>query len=380
MEVSQAITEILSGFTISMLMIPEAISFSLLLGLAPIMGMNSTMVVSAITSLLGGQPGLISGATGSVATSLAGVSKNIGKEFVVVAVIMGGLFQIVLGSLGLFKYFDKIPAPVISGFLIGLSALIAKGQLPYFKNADGTWLNSKRMMYTVGLISAGLVVSKLSAYLPGNIPGAIYGIAAVTLLAYITKVPVQTIKDVGNVEAFFPSPHVPKMPSKETFMRIVPYAFGMAVIGLIESLIMLKEAGRLLHRPGNPLREVFAQGAANIASGFSNGIGGCVLVGQSKLNYAHGARTRLSSVATCLSFGSLVILFSKHIGAIPMPALVATMIDIVIRTGDWKSLAGGFNSATATTLLTSAAAILSDNLAVGVVAGSIVHFALNVKA
>lgn len=370
-----SITEVLSGFTISMLMIPEAFAFANLLGLGPESGMNSTMVMSFITSILGGQPGMISGATGSVATSLMGVSKNIGKEYITVAVIIGGLVQLLIGAAGLTKYFDKIPKPVLSGFLVGLAVLIFKGQIEYLKDKDGKWLDKKALMWTIGLIGVGLATSQVAGKFQKRIPGALIGIAAVTVLAWLTKAPVLAIGDKGDIKEEFPKFRLPSVGlNKETFWRILPWAIGMAVIGLIESQIMLKEANKILSRPGNPLRETLAQGVANIASGFTRGMGGCVLVGQSKLNYAQGATTRLSSMATSVSFGALVIFLSKYIKKVPLPALMAIMMEIVVRTGDWGSLAGGLNTSTLTTLLTVLTAVWSQNLALGVGAGTALHY------
>ena len=375
MESAKIMTELLSGFTISMLMIPEAFAFANLLGLGPESGMNSTMVMSFVTSLLGGQPGMISGATGSVATSLSGVSKNIGKEYITVAVIIGGIVQLLIGALGLTKYFDKIPAPVLSGFLVGLAILIFKGQIDYLKDKDGNWLDNKSLVYTIGLIALGLVTSQVASKFQKRIPGALIGIGAVILVSRLIKAPVLNIGDKGDIKEELPKFSIPKVGlNKETFIKILPYAIGMAVIGLIESQIMLKEANKILALPGNPLKETLAQGVANIASGFTNGMGGCVLVGQSKLNYAQGATTRLSSMATSVSFGALVIFLSKYIKNIPLPALMAIMMEIVVRTGDWGSLAGGLNKSTLTTLLTVLGAVWSQNLALGVGAGTVMHY------
>ena len=378
MDLSKAATEILSGFTISMLMIPEAFSFSKIVGLEPQAGMNSTMIMSFITSLLTGQPGMISGATGSVATSLMGVTKNFGKEYIAIVALMGGVIQLLIGGTGMTKYFDKIPRPVLSGFLVGLAILIFQGQIQYFKDKDGQWIAGKKLAWTIGLIGLGVVVARVSEKFQNRIPGALIGVAAVALVAHLTKAPVMQIGDAGDVKSGLPKFEVPKVEwNRETFMKLLPWAIGMAIVGLIESQVMLKEAGKIIGRPGNPLKETLAQGVANIATGFGKGMGGCVLVGQSKLNYAHGASTRLSSMATSLSFGALVIFLSKFINKVPMPALMAIMMEIVVRTGDWGSLMGGMNKNTLVTFLTVITAVFGQNLALGVGAGTLTNYLIH---
>jgi sulfate permease, SulP family len=375
---TQAVTEILSGMTIAFIMIPEAIAFALLLGLTPAIGLKTSIVMSFITSILSGQPGLISGATGAVASALKDVATKFGTQHIFVTVIMAGIIQALAGIFKLHKLFDLIPEPVVSGFLIGLAVLIFQGQIPHFKKSNNEWMSKESLLHTGSLTLLGIIIIQVSNYipLPIKLPGSLIAIIVIGAISYYSpkKLYIETLADKGDVTNAIPKFEIPKIKDLDlkTILKLLPYALGMAIAGLTESVIMVKEVNKLLNRKASTLRETFAQGVANITSGFTGGFGGCVLVGQSKINISNGARGRLSSFVAFLMLICIVLFFSSYLKFIPMPALIAIMIIIVYQTGDWKSLSknvGGL--AWITTIGTATVSIITHNLGMGVVSGSI---------
>jgi len=378
---TQMMTELISGFTIAILMIPEAIAFAFMLGLSPSVGIHSTIVMTLITSIFSGQPGLISGATAAVTTCLYGVSAYIGKEFVSLAVLMGGIIELLIGFFGIHNWIDLIPGPVSSGFLVGLAILIFNDELQHFKGNDGKWFSGQQLVYTLLLSILGVIITMYGFIVlqfqrvfkfPINIPGALVGIFILSMLFLaFPKMPIQRVKDKGEVGSTFPTFENPiKTATSSTLLRILPYSLAMAISGLTESLFTVKYASDYLKFQGDPLKETYAQGFANILSGLTGGMGGCVLVGQSKFNLENGAFTRLSSLSAGLSFLLFTVFFSKFIGDIPMPAIIAIMMVIVYKTGDWASLNKPFGLDWVTTVGTALVSVLTHNLAAGVLTGS----------
>ena len=374
------INELLSSFTIALLMIPEAIAFSFVLGLYPTAGIHTSMIISLITSLMGGCPTLISGASGSVATSLLGVRAFLGEEYIYLAVIFGGIIQFLIAATGTYDLVEKIPKSVSSGFLVGLGVLIAYFQLESLKDEKGNWLDSTKMetslIFTAisAIISYYLIITIKSPALETvnfKIPGGLIALVILTIIFYfLPKLNMLHIGDKGKISSF-PTFHMPKVDF--TFLNVlktIPFAIAVAIAGLTESIFMVNETSKELKIKGDSYQETIAQGTANIASGLFGGIGGCVLVGQSKYNLENGAKTQFSSIATSIIFILLTLFFSKTIESIPIPAVIGVMLVIAFKTGDWKSLYNP-QKGWITTAITAIVSILSKSLTLGIFIGLI---------
>jgi SulP family sulfate permease len=386
---TQLINEFLSGLTIALLLIPESIAFAFIMGLAPNVGIQNTMVMSLITSLFGGMPTMISGSTAAVATSIAGVGTLVGKEYIIPTVIAGGLIQILAAMTGLYKYITYVPKHIMSGFLIALAGLIAVHQLDNFKDKDHKWLTGLKMANTtlftvVSTLIAffGVITITHSKDQQIHIPGGLISMFAITAFIYIfTKYyNIDRVKDVGEIKSGLPSLISLDgiSPSKlkydlEHLLKIIPFSIAMAFTGLLESLIMVRDTEAALGVKGDSFRESLVQGIANIATGLTGGFGGCVLVGQSKLNLANGAKTQFSSVITSVLFIVICLFFGRAINEIPIAAVVGVMLLVVYKTGDWDSLfkPQSFDRRWVITVITAIVGFMSGSLSLGVVVGVI---------
>jgi SulP family sulfate permease len=370
----QFLTEILSGLIISILLIPEAVAFSLILGLSPSIGIQSTMILSLFNSLFGGQPGLISGASAAVATSILGVATFIGKEFIPLTVLIGGILQGIIGLTGLYKIIDVMPNGVVSGFMTGLALLILKGEFESFKGGDGKFFTGDMLAYTVLLTIIGLTVvvyGDIETYI--RIPGALSSIIILSIsLVLLPAIKVQKVGDRGNIETLFPKLQIPNMNIDFAKMiKLLPYSLAMAIAGTTESLFNLRRVGEELNNKGDSFRETMVQGVGNILCGFTNGMGGCVLGGPTRFNLANGAKTRVSGITAAIFFILFSSVFFKFIDNIPMPAIIAIMFVVVFKTGDWMNLIKMPDLDWTITIITTLSSYLSGNLALGVFIGFI---------
>jgi SulP family sulfate permease len=381
------INEFLSGLTIALLLVPESIAFAFIMGLSPNTGIQNTMVMSLVTSLFGGMPTMISGSTAAVATSIAGVSTLLGKEYIIPTVIAGGFIQILAAMTGLYKYVTYVPKHIMSGFLIALAGLIAVHQLDNFKDKEHKWLTGIKMANT----TLFTVVSTLIAFFGVitithsndqhiHIPGGLVSMFAITAFIYIFTqyYNVDRVKDIGAIKSDLPSiissDSIRKINyDAKSLMKMLPFSAAMAFTGLLESLIMVKDAESALGRKGDSFRESLVQGIANVATGVTGGFGGCVLVGQSKLNLANGAKTQFSSVITSVLFIVISLFFGRAINEIPIAAVVGVMLLVVYKTGDWDSLfkPQSFDRRWVITLITAIVGFASGSLSLGVVVGVI---------
>ena len=384
---NQLINEFLSGLTIALLLIPESIAFAFIMGLAPNVGIQNTMVMSLITSLFGGIPTMISGSTAAVATSIAGVGTLVGKEYIIPTVIIGGFIQMLAAVTGLYKYVTYVPKHIMSGFLIALAGLIAVHQIDNFKDKERKWLSGLKMANTtlftiVSTLIAFFGVIKLTHSKDQHIhiPGALVSMLAITAFIYIfTKYyNIDRVKDIGAIKAELPSliSLDGLSPSKLTYdmehlLKILPFSAAMAFTGLLESLIMVRDTEAALGIKGDSFRESLVQGIANIATGLTGGFGGCVLVGQSKLNLFNGAKTQFSSVITSVLFIVICLFFGRAINEIPIAAVVGVMLLVVYKTGDWDSLfkPQSFDRRWIITIITAIVGFMSGSLSLGVVVG-----------
>jgi SulP family sulfate permease len=345
------------------------------------------MVMSLITSLFGGMPTMISGSTAAVATSIAGVSTLLGKEYIIPTVIAGGFMQILAAVTGLYKYVTYVPKHIMSGFLVALAGLIAIHQLDNFKDKDHKWLTGLKMANTTlfTIISTliaffGVIKITHSKDQHIHIPGGLVSMFAITAFIYIfTKYyNIDRVNDIGAVKSELPS--LISLDSvyssninydAESLIKMLPFSAAMAFTGLLESLIMVRDAESALGVKGDSFRESIVQGIANVATGITGGFGGCVLVGQSKLNLANGAKTQFSSVITSILFIVICLFFGRAINEIPIAAVVGVMFLVVYKTGDWDSIfkPQSFDRRWIITLITAIVGFISGSLSLGVVVG-----------
>jgi SulP family sulfate permease len=379
------INEFLSGLTIALLLIPESIAFAFIMGLSPNTGIQNTMVMSLVTSLFGGMPTMISGSTAAVATSIAGVSTLLGKEYIIPTVIAGGFIQILAAMTGLYKYVTYVPKHIMSGFLIALAGLIAVHQLDNFKDKEHKWLSGLKMANTtlftivstlIAFFGVITITHSKDQYI--HIPGGLVSMFAITAFIYIFTqyYNIDRVKDVGALKSDLPSIISLDSVSKikydaDSLLKMLPFSAAMAFTGLLESLIMVKDTESALGIKGDSFRESLVQGIANVATGVTGGFGGCVLVGQSKLNLANGAKTQFSSVITSVLFIVICLFFGRAINEIPIAAVVGVMLLVVYKTGDWDSLfkPQSFDRRWVVTMITAIVGFVSGSLTMGVVAG-----------
>jgi len=388
---TQLVNEFLSGLTIALLLIPESIAFAFIMGLTPNTGIKNTMVMSLITSLFGGMPTMISGSTAAVATSIAGVSTLLGKEYIIPTVIAGGFMQILAAVTGLYKYVTYVPKHIMSGFLVALAGLIAVHQLDNFKDKEHNWIIGLKLANTtlftiISTLIAFFGVIKISHSKDQeiHIPGGLISMFAITAFIYMfTKYyDIDRVKDIGAINSELPS-LISKdsvLSSKikydpETLMKMLPFSAAMAFTGLLESLIMVKDAESALGIKGDSMRESVVQGIANVATGITGGFGGCVLVGQSKLNLFNGSKTQFSSVITSILFIVICLFFGRAINEIPIAAVVGVMLLVVYKTGDWDSIfkPQSFDRRWIITLITAIVGFVSGSLSLGVVVGVVLN-------
>ena len=388
---TQLVNEFLSGLTIALLLIPESIAFAFIMGLTPNTGIKNTMVMSLITSLFGGMPTMISGSTAAVATSIAGVSTLLGKEYIIPTVIAGGFMQILAAVTGLYKYVTYVPKHIMSGFLVALAGLIAIHQLDNFKDKEHKWITGLKLANTtlftiISTLIAFFGVIKISHSKDQeiHIPGGLISMFAITAFIYMfTKYyDIDRVKDIGAINSELPS-IISKdsvFSSKikydpETLMKMLPFSAAMAFTGLLESLIMVKDAESALGIKGDSMRESVVQGIANVATGITGGFGGCVLVGQSKLNLFNGSKTQFSSVITSVLFIVICLFFGRAINEIPIAAVVGVMLLVVYKTGDWDSIfkPQSFDRRWIITMITAIVGFVSGSLSLGVVVGVVLN-------
>ena len=332
-------TEVLSGLTVALALVPEAVAFALIAGLSPLTGLYAAFVMGLVTAVFGGRPGMISGATGAVAVVIVTLVKSHGVEYVFATVVLAGVIQMAAGLLRLGKLIRLVPHPVIFGFVNGLAIIIFMSQLNQFKDASGSWLNGPPLYILLGLVLLTMVIiwglPKLTKVVPASLTAILVVFGLVSLLSIDTK----TVGDMASIQGGFPPFHIPSIPINfETLMLILPYAGIVAGVGLIESLLTLNIVDEITETRGRGNKEAVAQGAANILSGFFSGMGGCAMIGQSLINVSNGARARLSGIVAAIMLLVFVMFGSGLIERVPMAALTGLMIMVSIGTFEWASL------------------------------------------
>ncbi len=332
-------TEILSGITVALALVPEAVAFALIAGLSPLTGLYAAVVMGLVTSVLGGRPGMISGATGAIAIIIVALAKTHGVEYIFATVILAGIIQAAAGILRLGKLIRLVPQPVVYGFVNGLAVIIFMSQLGQFKSADGSWLNGSPLYMLVGLVFLTMFIIWGMPKLTKVVPASLTAILVVFGLVAILGIDTKTVGDIASIEGGFPPFNIPQIPyTLETLMIILPYAAIVAGVGLIESLLTMNIIDEITETRGSGNKEAVAQGTANILSGFFSGMGGCAMIGQSLINISNGARARLSGIVASLMLLVFVMFGSGLIEQVPMAALTGLMIMVAVGTFEWASL------------------------------------------
>ena len=332
-------TEILSGLTVALALVPEAVAFAMMAGLEPKLGLYAAFVMGLVTSVLGGRPGMISGATGAVAIVIVSLAKSNGVEYIFATVILAGLIQMTAGFLKLGKLMRLVPHPVIFGFVNGLAIIIFMSQFDQFKDNTGVWLTGMPMLVLMGLVLTTMLIiwglPKVTKVIPSSLAAILVIFGVVTFFGIDTK----TVGDVATIKGEFPPFHIPDLPFNfETLKIIFPYALVVAGVGLIESLLTLNIIDEITETRGRSNKEAIAQGTANVLSGFFSGMGGCAMIGQSLINISSGARARLSGIFASIMLLIFIVYGSELIGNLPMAALTGLMIMVAIGTFEWASL------------------------------------------
>lgn len=332
-------TEVLSGLTVALALVPEAVAFALIAGLSPLTGLYAAFVVGLVTSIFGGRPGMISGATGAVAVVIVVLAKSHGVEYIFATVILAGVIQMSAGFLRLGKLIRLVPHPVIFGFVNGLAIIIFMSQLDQFKDASGNWLTGTTLYVLSGLVLLTMLIIWGLPRLTKVVPASLIAILVVFGIVAYFGIDTKTVGDIASIQGGFPPFHIPSVPfTWETLTIIFPFAIIVAGVGLIESLLTLNIVDEITETRGRGNKEAVAQGAANILSGVFSGMGGCAMIGQSLINVSNGARARLSGIVASVMLLVFVMFGSGLIERVPMAALTGLMIMVAIGTFEWASL------------------------------------------
>ncbi|MFD5105387.1 SulP family inorganic anion transporter [Streptomyces cinereoruber] len=370
-------TEVLAGLVVALALIPEAISFSIIAGVDPAIGLFASFTMAVVISVVGGRRAMISAATGAVALVIAPLNREHGLSYLIAAVILAGVFQVVLGAVGVAKLMRFIPRSVMVGFVNALAILIFMAQVPEMR--DVPWA-------VYPLIAGGLALMVFFPKITTVIPAPLVSIVILTVITVAAGIAVPTVGDKGELPSSLPVPGLPDVPfTLDTLTTIAPYAFAMALVGLMESLMTAKLVDEITDTHSNKTRESVGQGVANIVTGFFGGMGGCAMIGQTMINVkVSGARTRVSTFLAGAFLMVLCIVFGPVVSDIPMAALVAVMVMVSFATFDWHSVAPKTLGRmplgeTAVMLVTVAVVVATHNLAIGVVVGSITAMVIFAK-
>jgi len=371
--------DILSGLTVALALVPEAVAFAFVAGVEPLVGLYAAFMVGLITAVIGGRPGMISGATGALAVVMVSLVAEHGIEYLFAAVVLMGLIQITVGALKLGKFIRIVPHPVMLGFVNGLAIVIFLAQLNNFKVEDAAgnlqWMQGQSLWIMLGLVALTMAIIHFLPKLTTAVPSSLAAIVAVSLLVIFAGLESRTVSDLASIAGGLPGFHLPMVPfNLETLKIILPYSIILAAIGLIESLLTMSLIDELTETRGQGNRECIGQGVANSVTGLFGGMGGCAMIGQSIININSGGRGRLSGFSAALFLLLFILAASDLIGMIPLAALTGVMFMVVIGTFEWSSLRI-FHKIPASDafvlVLVSAVTVVTD-LAIAVVVGVIV--------
>ena len=371
--------DILSGLTVALALVPEAVAFAFVAGVEPLVGLYAAFIVGLITASIGGRPGMISGATGALAVVMVSLVAQHGVEYLFATVVLMGLIQVLVGILRLGKFIRMVPHPVMLGFVNGLAIVIFLAQLNTFKvkdsDGDMQWLQGEAMWIMLGLVFLTMAIIRYLPKLTKAIPSSLAAILVVSLLVIVLGMDSRTVGDLASIAGGLPTFHLPMVPANwETLGIILPYAIIMAAIGLIESLLTLSLIDELTDTRGRGNKECVGQGVANTVTGFFGGMGGCAMIGQSMINVNSGGRGRLSGISAALFLLMFILFASGLIEMIPLAALTGVMFMVVIGTFEWSSfrIIGKIPLSDAFILILVSAVTVATDLAIAVVVGVIV--------
>lgn len=336
-------TEVLAGLTVALALVPEAVAFAFVAGVEPLVGLYAAFLVCFITSIFGGRPGMISGATGALAVVMVTLVKQHGVEYLFSAVVLMGIIQVVMGLFKLGKFIRLVPEPVILGFVNGLAIVIFLAQLGQFKvvGASGEleWMQGASLGVMAGFIVLTMVIVYGLPKLTKAIPSSLAAILVVSGIVIGFGIETKTVGDLASIKGGFPEFKIPNVPFNfETLKIIFPYSLILACIGLIESLLTLTIVDEITETRGSGNKECVAQGVSNIVTGFFGGMGGCAMIGQSIINVTSGARQRLSGITASIFLLTFILIGSSLIEMIPVAALVGVMFMVCIGTFEWTSV------------------------------------------
>ena len=333
-------TEVLSGLTVALALVPEAVAFAFVAGVHPLVGLYAAFLVGLITAVMGGRPGMISGATGALAVVMVALVAQHGVEYLFATVVLMGILQILAGLFRLGKFIRLVPHAVMLGFVNGLAIVIFLAQLTQFQapGGNGEWLGGLPLAMMLGLVGLTMLIIWLLPRVTSAIPAPLAGIGVVAAVVILFDIDVPRVGDMASIEGGLPSLHIPMVPLNfETLKIILPYSVILAAIGLIESLLTLNLVNRMTGARGGASQECVAQGVANTVTGFFGGMGGCAMIGQSMINVRSGGRRRLSGISAALFLLSFILFASPLIEQIPLAALVGVMFMVVIGTFAWNT-------------------------------------------
>ena len=348
--ISRLRIELLSGLTVALALVPEAVAFAFVAGVHPLVGLYAAFLVGLVTAVFGGRPGMISGATGALAVVMVALVADHGVEYLFATVVLMGLLQVFAGVMKWGKFIRLVPHPVMLGFVNGLAIVIFLAQMTQFKVpgtaessghgvSGGEWLSGTPLMMMLALVGLTMAIIYLVPKVTKVIPAPLAGIGIVAAIVIGFGFDVPRVGDLAAIKGGLPLFHIPMVPLNwETFEIILPYAVILAAIGLIESLLTLNLVGEMTGKRGGASQECIAQGASNVLTGFFGGMGGCAMIGQSMINVKSGGRTRIAGIAAALFLLSFILFASPLIEQIPLAALVGVMFMVVIGTFAWNSI------------------------------------------
>ncbi len=380
--------DVLSGLTVALALVPEAVAFAFVAGVEPLVGLYGAFMMGLITALIGGRPGMISGATGAMAVVMVALVATHGVHYLFAAVVLTGVIQILAGVFHLGKFIRLVPHPVMLGFVNGLAIVIFLAQMKQFQftAADGSlqWLPSDQMALMLGLIALTMAIIHFLPKLTSAVPASLAAIVTVTLIVIGLDLDTRSVVDVlrdmtgdanATIAGGLPSFSIPAVPlTWETLEIILPYSIILAGVGLIESLLTLTLIDEITETRGRGNKECVGQGVANSVNGFFGGMGGCAMIGQSMININSGGRGRLSGISAALFLLLFILVASSLIEMIPVAALVGVMFIVVLGTFEWASLRlfGKVPKADLFVAILVTAVTVASDLAVAVVVGVIV--------
>ncbi|MCK9201435.1 MAG: SulP family inorganic anion transporter [Gallionella sp.] len=372
---AEAKTNLLSGLTVALALVPEAIAFALVAQVHPLVGLYAAFMVGLITSLIGGRPGMISGATGALAVVMVALVVTHGVEYLFATVVLMGVLQIGFGLAKLGKFIRMVPHSVMLGFVNGLAIVIFLAQMSHFKTAEGGWMSGASLYTMLGLIALTMAIIYLLPRFTKVVPSTLAAIVATSALVIFAGIDTKTVGNMASIAGGLPAFHLPEVPLDwETLQIIFPYSVILAAIGLIESLLTLNLIDTMTDTRGKPNRASIGQGVANVVTGFFGGMGGCAMIGQSMINVTNGAVKNLSGIAAALFLLSFILFASEWIEMIPLAALIGLMFVVSEKTFEWGSfnLFGKVPRTDIVVGITVAVVTVLTDLAIAVIVGIVI--------